>query len=180
MYHCILDPSLTFTVIYWKPYWKARNYLFRLESLAQVQLVWKDATSLWIPDRPASPADRFRVLLHFYRCASPTSEPNLLSTFGCWWWIRLKRVTVICQNKTLSERPILPPGEKFQHCVALKVGLGLCKTKRNLRFFSKFNQNTVRCFQVSFRRVSGVPVTLWCFTNFLVIFWVFSGLSKIH
>ena len=39
-------------------------------------------------------------------------------------------------------------------------------SKRNLRFLSKFNQNTVRWFWASFRRVLGVPVTWWCLMNF--------------
>ena len=50
--------------------------------------------------------------------------------------------------------------------------------KRNLRLFSKFNQNTVRWFQVSFRRFLGVLVTWWCFMIFLVIFRVFSALKN--
>ena len=50
------------------------------------------------------------------------------------------------------------------------LGLGPGKTKRNLGFFSNFNQNTVRCFQAIYRRVLGVLVTWWCFMIFLVIF----------
>ena len=37
--------------------------------------------------------------------------------------------------------------------LALSLELGPRKTKRNLRFFSKFNHNTVRLFQARFRRV---------------------------
>ena len=40
--------------------------------------------------------------------------------------------------------------------VRLCVGLGPCKTKRNLRFLSNFNHNTVRLFQASFCRLLGV------------------------
>ena len=32
------------------------------------------------------------------------------------------------------------------------------QNKKNFRFFSKFNQNTVRLFQVNFRRALGVVV----------------------
>ena len=39
--------------------------------------------------------------------------------------------------------------------------------KRNLWFFSKFNQNIVRWFQASFQRVLGVLVAWWCLVNFL-------------
>ena len=48
----------------------------------------------------------------------------------------------------------------------------------NLRFFSKFNQNTVRWFQASFRRVLGVLVTWWCFVIFSDFSGVFSDFQK--
>ena len=39
--------------------------------------------------------------------------------------------------------------------------------KSNLWFLSKFNQNTVRWFRVSFRRALGALVSWWCFMIFL-------------
>ena len=51
-------------------------------------------------------------------------------------------------------------------CLWLGHNKGLDRTKKNLRFLSKFNQNTVRCFQASFQRVTGVLVTWWCLVNF--------------
>ena len=38
--------------------------------------------------------------------------------------------------------------------------------KRNLRFFSKFNHDTVSWFEASFRIVLGMLVTWWCLVNF--------------
>ena len=43
---------------------------------------------------------------------------------------------------------------------------GFDRRKRDLRFLSKYNQNTVRWFQASFPRVLGVLMTWWCFTIF--------------
>ena len=58
------------------------------------------------------------------------------------------------------------------------IARGWTVQRRNLRFLSKFNHNTVRWFQASFRRVLGVFVTWWCFMIFVVIFGFFSDFSK--
>ena len=47
-----------------------------------------------------------------------------------------------------------------------KLGLGPCKTKKNLRFLSKFNHNIFRWLQANFRTVLGVLVTWWWFITF--------------
>ena len=76
----------------------------------------------------------------------------------------------------------------FSSSSSSKLGLEPRKTKRNLQVFSKFNQNTVRWFQVGFRRVSvrnfrgaGDLVfwlgVLWFFLWFL---WFFFRLQKNH
>ena len=59
------------------------------------------------------------------------------------------------------------------------LGLGPGKTKKNLGFFSNFNQNTVMWFQASFRRVLGVLVTWRCFMNCLWLLGVFSDFKKL-
>ena len=48
----------------------------------------------------------------------------------------------------------------------------------NLRFFSKFNQNTVGWFQAILQRVLGVLMTWWCFMNFLWFSGVFFDFQK--
>ena len=67
------------------------------------------------------------------------------------------------ENNFLEE--LLAWSQKFKPNT-LYVGVGPGKTKRNLRFLSKFNHNTVRWFQASFRRVLGVLVTWWRLVNF--------------
>ena len=55
----------------------------------------------------------------------------------------------------------IPPriGCSFDYLSDKSVKTRAFRIKRNLWFFWKFNQNNVRWFQVSFRRVSGVLVT---------------------
>ena len=46
------------------------------------------------------------------------------------------------------------------------ISKGWTVEKRNLRFYSKINQNTVGWFQASFRRVIVMLVTRWCSVSF--------------
>ena len=64
----------------------------------------------------------------------------------------------------------------FQRVSKLSVGLGPCET-RNLRFSSKFSQNTVWWFRLSFRRVLGMLVTWRCLMVFL---WFFVPLFRLQ
>ena len=55
------------------------------------------------------------------------------------------------------------------------LGPGSCKKGPSIK---KNNQNTVRWFQASFRRVMGALVIWWCLMTFWVIFGVFFDFQK--
>ena len=137
------------------------------------------------------PSDWARVVYKFNFTVVETGKFFLFTNIvyqncGFWWadenkdvfWERACRIVLgIC---TLSLETCFPISNKatvtrafeisdciWTDCFFVTIMIrGWTEQKMNLRFFTKFNQNTVRWFQENFRRVLGVLATWWCLVNF--------------
>ena len=99
-------------------------------------------------------------------CGKQYKTRLVLITGKLWLFRTLHFTNLVFRQAKIAKKNFISKLTQLVTHSPLWLGLGPCKTKRNLRFFSKFNHNTVRWFQASSQRVLGLLVTWRCLVSF--------------